>query len=334
MSRFVFSDVARDGNGVVCQSATATVYLAGTSTLADVYAASSGGAHISSVTTSATDGSYAFFVDQADYDGTQNFKVTVSLTGFTAFTLDNIVIQGLPFATITATTANITTANITTDNATTANITTGTITTANLTTINKTGTGLVTNLNADLLDSLNSATASTVSTIVARDSSGNITGKQLISDIATGTAPLVIASTTEVANLHVATATNLAMTGEASATSATSPVTLDLGTVTTGDRIFVTVSASLSLATNANYAYVIAEKSSGTATITLQNGYSRLSNLASGSSASGIAIEGLPTVSGIMQVTAGGTLVIKGTCAGSPTSLSSVSIYAFFLKKQ
>ena len=127
---------------------------------------------------------------------------------------------------------------------------------------------------------------------------------------------------------------NLAMTGEASATSATSPVTLDLGTVTTGDRIFVTVSASLSLATNANYAYVIAEKSSGTATITLQNGYSRLSNLASGSSASGIAIEGLPTVSGIMQVTAGGTLVIKGTCAGSPTSLSSVSIYAFFLKKQ
>jgi len=92
-----------------------------------------------------------------------------------------------------------------------------------------------------LLDSLNSATASTVSTIVARDSSGNVTGKQLVSDIDNGTAPLVITSATEVANLRAATATtanDLAMTGEVSATSATTPVTIDLGTVTAGDRIF------------------------------------------------------------------------------------------------
>jgi hypothetical protein len=115
-------------------------------------------------------------------------------------------------------------------------------------------TFLVTNLNADLLDGLNSATANTASTIVARDASGNfsagtitatlsgnastattlattrtiwgqnfngsanvtgalsgattisasstITGTQLISTVATGTAPLTVSSTTLVTNLN------------------------------------------------------------------------------------------------------------------------------------
>lgn len=63
----------------------------------------------------------------------------------------------------------------------------------------------VTNLNADLLDGLHSATASTVSTIAARDASGNLTAKVLISDVATGTAPLTVASTTVVTNLNADT---------------------------------------------------------------------------------------------------------------------------------
>jgi hypothetical protein len=60
----------------------------------------------------------------------------------------------------------------------------------------------VANLNADLLDDLNSATASTASTIAARDASGNLTANVLVSDVAIGTAPLTVTSTTKVANLN------------------------------------------------------------------------------------------------------------------------------------
>lgn len=60
----------------------------------------------------------------------------------------------------------------------------------------------VTNLNADLLDNLNTATTSTASTIAARDGSANLTANVLISDVATGTAPLTVSSTTVVTNLN------------------------------------------------------------------------------------------------------------------------------------
>jgi hypothetical protein len=60
----------------------------------------------------------------------------------------------------------------------------------------------VANLNADLLDDLNTATASTASTVAARDASGNLTANVLVSDVAIGTAPLTVTSTTKVANLN------------------------------------------------------------------------------------------------------------------------------------
>jgi hypothetical protein len=65
-----------------------------------------------------------------------------------------------------------------------------------------TSTTKVANLNADLLDDLNTATASTASTIAARDASGNLTANVLISDVAIGTAPLTVTSTTKAANLN------------------------------------------------------------------------------------------------------------------------------------
>jgi hypothetical protein len=65
-----------------------------------------------------------------------------------------------------------------------------------------TSTTKVTNLNADLLDDLNSATASTASTIAARDAGGDLTANAFISTVATGTAPLTVASTTVVTNLN------------------------------------------------------------------------------------------------------------------------------------
>jgi hypothetical protein len=60
----------------------------------------------------------------------------------------------------------------------------------------------VTNLNADLLDDLNSATTATADTIAARDSSGYLTAIVLRSTVATGTSPLTVSSTTVVANLN------------------------------------------------------------------------------------------------------------------------------------
>jgi hypothetical protein len=71
-------------------------------------------------------------------------------------------------------------------------LTSKTLTTPTLTTpvINgvATGTGL--------------ATAGTASTLAMRDASGNVTGNALVSTVATGTAPLTVASTTVVANLN------------------------------------------------------------------------------------------------------------------------------------
>jgi hypothetical protein len=67
----------------------------------------------------------------------------------------------------------------------------------------------VANLNADLLDDLNSATASTASTVAARDASGNLTANVLVSDVAVGTAPLTVTSTTVVPNLNADTVDSL-----------------------------------------------------------------------------------------------------------------------------
>jgi hypothetical protein len=65
-----------------------------------------------------------------------------------------------------------------------------------------TSTTKVTNLNADLLDGMDSATGATASTIAARDSSGDLTSRRFISTITTGTAPFSVTSTTAVTNLN------------------------------------------------------------------------------------------------------------------------------------
>lgn len=60
----------------------------------------------------------------------------------------------------------------------------------------------VTDLNADKVDGLDAATAATASTVAARDGSGNLTVNMLISNVAEGTAPLTVTSTTKVTNLN------------------------------------------------------------------------------------------------------------------------------------
>ncbi|MFA5377782.1 MAG: hypothetical protein WC455_18675 [Dehalococcoidia bacterium] len=89
MARYRYGSVLRDGNGCILASATVSVYLAGTTTAASVYTASSGGTAVNSVTTD-TDGSFEFYVDESDYGYGQLFKLSGSLTGYTALSIDNV----------------------------------------------------------------------------------------------------------------------------------------------------------------------------------------------------------------------------------------------------
>lgn len=91
MARYIFQGVARDGAGNIISGATASVYLNGTTTAASVYTASSGGTAVNSVT-SATDGDFLFYVDTSDYTSTQRFKISISKTGYTTNTYDDVVI--------------------------------------------------------------------------------------------------------------------------------------------------------------------------------------------------------------------------------------------------
>jgi parallel beta-helix repeat protein len=89
--RYNFKSVARDGAGNIVPSATVSVYLAGTTTAASVYAAYTGGTAVNSVT-SGTDGVYEFYVDDTDYAVGQRFKIYISKTGYSSITHDYMTI--------------------------------------------------------------------------------------------------------------------------------------------------------------------------------------------------------------------------------------------------
>jgi hypothetical protein len=89
MSRFVYQGVLQDGNGKRLADGNIAVLLAGTSTPANVYQAASGGVAVASVTT-ASDGSWSFYVDESDYAGTQRFDITLSKSGYLSDTISNI----------------------------------------------------------------------------------------------------------------------------------------------------------------------------------------------------------------------------------------------------
>jgi hypothetical protein len=92
MPRYIHQGWWFDGNGKVVKSGTVTAYLAGTTTLASVYTASTGGVAVNSVTASSTDGSWSLYVDTDEYARTQKFKFVFSHAGFTSKTVDNVVI--------------------------------------------------------------------------------------------------------------------------------------------------------------------------------------------------------------------------------------------------
>lgn len=94
--RYIYAKTFQDGNGVVVGTNDAgkvTVYLAGTTTLATIYTAASGGSADSDSIIPTTDsGSFSFYVDEADYLSSQLFDVVLSATNFESKTLSNVAI--------------------------------------------------------------------------------------------------------------------------------------------------------------------------------------------------------------------------------------------------
>jgi hypothetical protein len=90
--RHRYTATFRDSHGNYIASGTVAVYLAGTSSAANIYTDVDSATHVHSVTTSST-GRYTFFVDRFDYDSDQTFKIVCSKTGYTSLTVDNITIE-------------------------------------------------------------------------------------------------------------------------------------------------------------------------------------------------------------------------------------------------
>ncbi len=87
--RFKYAGTARDGNGRIIASATVSVVLTGTSTVASVYTSKTSTTAVNSVT-SESNGSFAFWHDAFDYDSDQLFDYTISKSGFTSKTYSSI----------------------------------------------------------------------------------------------------------------------------------------------------------------------------------------------------------------------------------------------------
>ncbi len=92
MPRFIEQGTWTDGNGVVVDEGTCTVYLAGLDTLATIYAAETGSAASGSTVESDEHGHFEFWVSAADYGLGQRFKYTLSKTSYTSKDWDDIQI--------------------------------------------------------------------------------------------------------------------------------------------------------------------------------------------------------------------------------------------------
>lgn len=104
--RHKFQSTFKDGNGRVVGTATTSdgvagtisIYLAGTTTVASVYTASSGGTAVNSVSTD-THGHFYFWIDENDYTIPQKFKIILSHSDFESKTYDNLDILKVSAAT-------------------------------------------------------------------------------------------------------------------------------------------------------------------------------------------------------------------------------------------
>lgn len=90
--RHKYSATFRDKYGNYIASGSVAVYLAGTSSAANIYTDVDSATHVHGVTTDST-GRYTFYVDRFDYNSDQTFKIVCSKSGYTSLTIDNITIE-------------------------------------------------------------------------------------------------------------------------------------------------------------------------------------------------------------------------------------------------
>lgn len=90
MSRHPVVGTCRDtATGQVRGTSTISIYLAGGLIPASVYASSTGGTAVNSVTSDSY-GKFIFYIDESDYGLTQLFKIVSSKTGYDTITYDNL----------------------------------------------------------------------------------------------------------------------------------------------------------------------------------------------------------------------------------------------------
>lgn len=88
--RFPFQSHFQDQNGHAVKSGTITVTLAGGATAATIYAAATGSAEATNTVLSDSTGKFTWYVDEADYDASQRFKMALSKNGYASQEYDNI----------------------------------------------------------------------------------------------------------------------------------------------------------------------------------------------------------------------------------------------------
>jgi hypothetical protein len=97
MAKHVYQGSAVDGTGRIIASATCTVCLNESATAATIYdvkatadSGARGTAKATNTVSSGTDGKFIFYVDDGDYAPGQMFKITLSKSGYTSQSWDDI----------------------------------------------------------------------------------------------------------------------------------------------------------------------------------------------------------------------------------------------------
>jgi hypothetical protein len=93
MARYIFQGTFRDGQGNIIPDGTVTVFNAGTTTASTLYTASSGGTSVNSVT-SDDNGFFYFYIDSSDYAENSQFDITLSKSGYSDKTYEDVVVYG------------------------------------------------------------------------------------------------------------------------------------------------------------------------------------------------------------------------------------------------
>ena len=100
MARYAYNNTTVDQNGKILGGATVSLYLAGTTTPAKMYAASAGGTAVYSMLSSNVNGSFTFYVDDGDYAIGQLFDITTTKANYVPVTFSSVHIYN-PTSTIT-----------------------------------------------------------------------------------------------------------------------------------------------------------------------------------------------------------------------------------------